>query len=85
MNQDFMAELPERGRNDPGWPLMAEMLRLLPEFREEYTKEGSGGFTLNVRAGELAQAVAALRRLPDDAGPAAVTVALAPFLEPGRS
>ena len=85
MNQDFMSELPERSRNDPTWQLLGEMLRLLPELREEYMKEGSGGFTLGVRRDEMAQAVAALRRLPDDAGPAAVTSALAPFLEPGKS
>ena len=63
----------------PNWHLVAQMLRLDPEFREAYMGEGSGGLSVDVDLDRLPEAVEALRALPDDAGRERIAAALAPF------
>ena len=79
VGRDYLAEIPEHWRKDPGWRLLAQVLRLDPAFRAVYERAGSGGFGPGVRKKQLVRAVRALAALPDDAGAAAVARALAPF------
>ena len=65
---ELLAELPERYRADPSWQFLAQMIRVDPVFRAHYTARGSGGFSVDVDEARLAEAVTALRMLPDDAG-----------------
>ena len=79
MGRDYLAELPPRFREEPGWQFLAEMLRLDPSFRDVYLAEGAGGFSIDLPPLRLGEAVAALRTLPDDAGSAAADAVLAPL------
>ena len=85
MSRDYLSELlagvPPSYHAGPGWPFLAEVLRVDPVFREVFA-EASGGFAFDIAEHDLPTATAALRALPDDAGSARLAAALAPFRAP---